>query len=295
MSQRERILKSIVDQLLRGGSLSEVEAAIRSNDAAEGERKAAFIVNSYEQSDMIFSHIQANYPAWRARVRYLARATVHGGLNANAVTASEVEQLGHDRSWDLLLFPMSAIGRGVNIVYRFGRRADKAMLGSLFFLTRPHPRADSLQLIHGLVGRASERFDQSSFDSTDAALAGLRAARRAATSMVEYLLRIPLAAQALGKYAEPFVADLMIIILQTIGRAMRGDCPAFVYFVDAAWAPRSAYGEADTARTSMLVMMQRILQECLTHADPSIRECYENLYKAFFVPLSSIENLLVAR
>ena len=112
--------------------------------------------------------------------------------------------------------------------------------------------------------------------------------------MVEYLLRVPLAAQALGKYSEPFVADLMIIILQTIGRAMRGDCPAFVYFVDAAWAPRSAYGEPDTARTSMLAMMQQILRGCLTHPDPSKRECYENLYKAFSVPLGSIENLSVA-
>ena len=295
MSQRERILKSIVDQLLQGGNFSEVETAIQNNDVVAGVgRKAAFIVNSYEQSDAIFSHIQANYPTWRGRVRYLVRASVHGSLHTNAVTAAEVEQLGHDRGWDLLIFPMSAIGRGVNIVYRFGPRADKAMLGSLFFLTRPHPRADSLQLIHGLVGRASERFDMTSFGSTGAALDGLRAARKEATSMVEYLLRVPLAAQALGKYAEPFVADLMIIILQTIGRAMRGDCPAFVHFVDAAWAPRSAYGEADTARTSMLVMMQRVLHDCLAHPDTSIRECYENLYKAFSVHLSSIENLRVA-
>lgn len=295
LSKRERILKSIVDQLLQGGNLSEVETALRSNDVVAGVgRKAAFIVNSYEQCELIFSHILANYPAWRGRVRYLVRATLHGGLHEQAVTASEVEQLGHDQDWDLLVFPMSAIGRGVNIVYRFGPRMDKAMLGSVFFLIRPHPRADSLQLIHGLVGRASEEFDLTSFDSTGAALDGLRAARRDVSSMVEYLLRVPLAAQALGKFAEPFVADLMIIILQTIGRAMRGDCPAFVYFVDAAWAPRSAYGESDTARTSMLVMMQQILYCCLTHPDPSKRECYENLYKAFSVPLGAIENLRVA-
>jgi hypothetical protein len=295
LSQRERILKSIVDQLLQGGSLSEVESAIRSNDVLDGVgRKAAFIVNSYEQSELVFAHVQANYPAWRGRVRYLVRASPHGGLHEDAVTASEVEQLGHDRNWDLLIFPMNAIGRGVNIVYRFGARADKAMLGSLYFLTRPHPRADSLQLIHGLVGRASERFDLASFGTTEATLTALRAARRNASSMVEYLLRVPLAAQTLGKYAEPFVADLMIIILQTIGRAMRGDCPAYVYFVDTAWAPRSAYGEVDSPRSSMLVMMQRILNACLNHPDPSRRECYEDLYRAFSVPLNNIENLKAA-
>jgi hypothetical protein len=109
--------------------------------------------------------------------------------------------------------------------------------------------------------------------------------------MIEYLLRMPLIAQALGKFAEPFVADQMIIILQTIGRAMRGDCPAFVYFVDAAWAPYSARGQVDTERSSMLVMMQAILKKCLSHPNPAVRECYQNLYQSFSVPLGHIENL----
>jgi len=45
-------------------------------------------------------------------------------------TPSEVERLGEDSDWDLFIFPMNAIGRGVNIVYRFGERVDKAMIGS---------------------------------------------------------------------------------------------------------------------------------------------------------------------
>jgi len=294
MTQRERIVKSIADQLLRNGVLSDVEQAIKTNDIVDGVgRKAAFVVNSYEQCELLFSHIQANYAGWRGRLRYLVKPTLTGTLNDAAVTAAEVEKLGDDQSWDLLIFPMNAIGRGVNIVYRFGPRQDKAMLGSLFFLTRPHPRGDSLQLIQGLVGRASENFDSHRFDSTAQALDTLRAARHDTVGMIEYLLRMPLMSQALGKFAEPFVADQMIIILQTIGRAMRGDCPAFVYFVDAAWAPKSAMDQIDTERTSMLVMMQSILKKCLTHPDAAVRECYKNLYQSFSVPLNMIENLNV--
>ncbi|MFC0351857.1 ATP-binding protein [Undibacterium danionis] len=293
MSQRERILKSIADQLLRHGALSNVDQAIKENDIVDGVgRKAAFIVNSYEQCELLFNHIQANYASWRGRVRYLAKPTLTGTLNDAAITAAEVESLGEDQKWDLLIFPMSAIGRGVNIVYRFGPRQDKAMLGSLFFLTRPHPRGDSLQLIQGLIGRASENFDQRRFPNTITALKKLKEARKETVSMVEYLLRMPLMSQALGQFAEPFVADQMIIILQTIGRAMRGDCPAFVYFVDAAWAPHSANQQVDTERTSMLVMMQSILKKCLTHEDLAVRECYKNLYQSFSVPLSKIENLI---
>ncbi|TDN58010.1 hypothetical protein B0G77_8871 [Paraburkholderia sp. BL10I2N1] len=291
--QRERILRTIVDQLLRHGVLSDVEQAILNNDVVDGAgRKAAFVVNSYEQCEQLFDHIYANHPSWRGRVRYLVQPKIHGSLHDAAVTASEVESLGEDENWDLLIFPMSAIGRGVNIVYRFGPRIDKAMIGSLFFLTRPHPRGDSLQLIQGLVGRASETFDRRKFATTQEALGALREARRRTSSTIEYLLRMQLVAQRLGEYAEPFVADQMIMILQTIGRAMRGDCPAFVYFVDAAWAPNSARGMPDNDRTSMLVMMQTILAKCLAHHDPAVRESYQNLYQSFSVPMGAIENLL---
>ena len=291
--QRERILKTIVDQLLRHGTLSDVEQAIQNNDIVDGVgRKAAFVVNSYEQCEQLFDHIYANHPSWRGRVRYLVQPKIHGTLHEAAVTASEVETLGADENWDLLIFPMNAIGRGVNVVYRFGTRVDKAMIGSLFFLTRPHPRGDSLQLIQGLVGSASEAFDQRVFETTDDALRSLREERRKTSSTIEYLLRMQLVAQRLGQYAEPFVADQMIMILQTIGRAMRGDCPAFAYFVDAAWAPNSAKGAPDTDRTSMLVMIQKILEKCLSHPDAAVRESYENLYKSFSVPMRAIENLL---
>ncbi len=186
---------------------------------------------------------------------------------------------------------MNAIGRGVNIVYQFGLRQDKAMIGSLFFLTRPHPRQDDLGLIQGLIGRRSEIFDRRVFADTREALTALQQERVQAYAQVKDMMRTPLIASRLGEYARPFVADQMIIILQTIGRAMRGDCPAFVYFVDAAWAPRSASEMADNATTSMLVMMQDILQACLSHPDPTTLQCYENLYRSFAEPLSHISGL----
>jgi hypothetical protein len=292
MSQRERILKSMVDQLLRGGALSEVESALISNDVVDGVgRKVGFVLNSYDQCRILFEHITASQPQWRGRVRYLVRGGSHSPLTDGALTAAEVERLGDDRNWDLLLFPMNAIGRGVNIVYRFGPRTDKAMIGSLYFLTRPHPRADSLLLMQGIIGRESERFDEMHFVSTSEALEGLRMARNNATRIINRLLRLPLSSQRLADYAEPFVADQMIMILQTIGRAMRGDCPAFVCFVDEAWAPRSAAGQIDDRHSSMLVMMNSILTRCLSNSDQSKKECYENLYRSFSQPLNNIEGL----
>jgi hypothetical protein len=293
LRDRDRILKAIADQLLRGGVLSEVESALTTNDVVQAVgRKAGFVVNSYEQCRLLFDHITSQYPSWRGRVRYLIRGGSHETPPEGALTASEIETLGCDKRWDLLIFPMYAIGRGVNIVYRFGPRIDKAMLGSLYFLTRPHPRTDSLLLMQGLVGRDSERFDTQVFVSPEAALESLRQARQKAALQVLELLRLPLSSQRLAAYARPFVADQMTMILQTIGRAMRGDCPAFVYFVDEAWASASARGEYDDERSSMLVMMRSILNECLNVTDSARRQCYENLYRSFAMPLNHIEGLL---
>ncbi|MBP6892926.1 MAG: hypothetical protein KBC94_00770 [Pseudacidovorax sp.] len=292
LARREFVLKAMVTDLLEGGRVSKVETAIAQNDIVDDVgRKAAFVVNSYEQCEMLYEHIRQQYPAWRSRVRYLVRGGALAAATAHGITASEVERLGEDPDWDLFIFPMNAIGRGVNIVYKSGPRADKAMIGSLFFLTRPHPRSDSLGFLQGVVGAASESFDQERFASTEEALGAMRNRRGKVSGTVGALLRLPQASRALGEYAKPFVADQMIMILQTIGRAMRGDCPAFVYFVDAAWAPRSAVGLPDNLRTSMLLMMRRILDDCLTHPDAGLRECYENLYRSFYMPLSRISGL----
>lgn len=290
--QRDRVLCKMVDELLRNGPLSHVSNAMSANDVRnEVGRKVGLIVNSYDQCELLMRHIDTHHRSWNKRARYLVRANPSGPIDPAGITAAEVERLGHDPNWDILIFPMNAIGRGVNIVYQFGPRTNQAMLGSLFFLTRPHPRGDSLQLMQGLVGRASAQFDSQRFDETGEALAALRAARREMSQKIRKLLRLTLAAGALGEFAPPFVADQMIIILQTIGRAMRGDCPAFVYFVDSAWAPGSAMGGKDTARTSMLVMMKKLLRDCLQHPDPARRQCYENLYRPFYAPISKIENL----
>jgi hypothetical protein len=295
LADREYILKAMVGELLKDGAYGDVATAIQTNDArADGiTRKAGFVVNSYEQCELLYHYIHNSHSFWRGKVRYLAKASERGAMGMqHAVTAADVEQLGFDSGWEILIFPMSAIGRGVNIVFPSGPRANQAMIGSLYLLTRPHPRGDSLQLIQGLVGSTSARFDQTRFDSTGQALSVLRAERREIASTAEYLLRMSLVSQRLGRYAKPFVADQIVQVLQTIGRAMRGDCPAFVYFVDAAWAPMSAQGQPDTARTSMLVMMQDILAECLNHPEPSRRDCYRHLYESFSVPLGQIENLI---
>lgn len=287
---RNQNLLKMVDELVKNGENSEIRKAIGNFDVRKGiNRKAAFVVNGYQQVREIKKYIDRKYPEMGKRTKAVVRYLKEGEKSSDYVTTSQCEALGDDENCDLIIFPMLAIGRGVNIVFTKGARERDAAIGSIYFLTRPHPTTDDTQLLSSLAGRATQEFDRRTFSANDGLKKISKAwetARRQIYQNVGRLLREPLMASQLGiELFKPFTANQMVAILQTIGRGMRNACPVSVYFVDAAWAPQSAMGKTDLPRNSMLVQMRVILEECVTHEDPVIREIYEELYLAFLEPL----------
>jgi hypothetical protein len=295
---RERNLQCMVDALVRGGrSDSEIYKSMRRFDVREDgiQRKAAFVVNSYEQAREIKRFLDRYHPDVGRRTKAVVRFLEEGEKPSDYVTSAQCEALGDDESCDLIVFPMMAIGRGVNIVFTKGPRQRDAAIGSIYFLTRPHPSTDDMQLLYGLAGRATQEFGDRSF-STDEDLTAIfkewDKARKGVYGLTRRLQQEPLMASRLGpELFKPFAANQMVAILQTIGRGMRNGCPVRVYFVDAAWAPRSAEDKTDSARYSMLVQMRVVLEECIEHPEPAIAAIYRELYGAFIEPMGRIENV----
>ena len=89
-----------------------------------------------------------------------------------------------------------------------------------------------------------------------------------------------------------FAANLLVDILQMIGRGIRKGMPVEVYFVDAAWAPKSALGEMEAANSSVLVEMQAVLRHCLNVQDPDERGIYEALYRQSWEAFREIDGLI---
>ncbi len=290
---RNRNLLKMVEELVKNGDNSEVGKSIRNFDERDGiHRKAAFVVNGYAQVREIKEFLDHHYPEIGRRTKGVVRYLKEGEKPSNYVTTSQCEALGDDDNCDLIIFPMLAIGRGVNIVFTKGVRERDAAIGSIYFLTRPHPTTDDTQLLYSLAGRATQEFDNRIF-SPEEGLKDIYQAWDSARSSIyreaRRLLQEPLMASRLGEELfKPFTANHMVAILQTIGRGMRNGCPVAVYFVDAAWAPQSAKGKIDSPRDSMLVQMRVILEECMTHSDSLIREIYQELYSAFLEPLKRI-------
>jgi hypothetical protein len=209
-----------------------------------------------------------------------------------------VEELGRDPTVDVIVFPIGALGRGVNIVFHTDDEDDgRGAIGTIYFLTRPHPAAGDLSLMISLVAQETLAFDQ-----TDQ-LARLtleeiahryRDTRRQLYTRVANLLARPLSASRLDQASlTAFAANLLVPILQAIGRGMRKGMSVQVYFVDAAWAPHSANGLPETQRSSLLVIMRDILNDCLQDPDPDLRAVYQALYGIFHSAFNDISGLLL--
>ena len=294
---RKRNLERMVDALVRGGKTSEIYKSIDNFDKKHGiQRKAALVVNSYEQARTIKKYLNDYHPDIGRRTRAIVYSLRNGEQPNDFVTPAQCEALGDDENCDILIFPMLAIGRGVNIVFTKGPRKLDAAIGSIYFLTRPHPTADDMQLLYSLAGRATQEFDCREFSELDDLSAIVEAWKQSRKDLWRHanrLLREPLMASRLGsELFKSFTANQMVAILQTIGRGMRNGCPVAVYFVDAAWALQSTKDKPDTGRDSMLVQMQIILEDCVNHPHPTIRAIYQELYGAFLEPLKQIEGVV---
>lgn len=290
-------LEIMLEELVRGGpEKAEIYRQINSFDVRKGvRRKAAIVVNSYEQVRQLKTYLDRRHPRVGERTVGVVRSLLKDERHGDYVTTAQVEKLGDDQEVDILIFPMLALNRGVNIVFTREPRSLQAAIGNIYFLTRPHPSTDDLGLLLSLAARATQEFDAREFaPGTD--LAGMAAAwREEKTRTYRHaarLLQEPLMASRLGsKLFRAFTANQMVPVLQTIGRGMRGGSPVQVFFVDAAWAPESARGETDHARSSMIVMMRDILEKCMQHRDPAIRATYRELYGSFLEPLRDIRNI----
>jgi hypothetical protein len=286
LGQRERILRKMIDHYFTGDD----PLAIAMTRDFDPGRRVAFVVNSYAQVRQVKDHLRRVRPELAHRVVAVIDKTPLSN-EGDWITSAQVERLGVREDWDALVFPLKALARGVNIVFEQGARRRDALLGTIVFLTRPHPATESLDLVAGLTGEGTLAFDRKPFpvDANAAAMTGAwKSARRDLMAKVRRLLRFPVQASRLGPLAVPFTADIMVDVLQCIGRAMRNGCKARVIFADAAWAPASCGDDParrDNRQTSMLVLMRDILRARLADPNPMNREVYRALYEPFLHPL----------
>lgn len=307
--QRTENLKLMVRHLARPGiGLSQLEKAARQmstlpqKHTPQGRtRMVALVVNSYDQVREVVRTIAQVNPDLAANTRgVLEKVPTDLSDGEHYVLRGQVETLGHSEDVTVLVFPLTALGRGVNIVFNLADKEDrdngKAAIGSVYFLIRPHPVVGDLTLMLSTIAKETQEFDALRFphsDLLDVQGQYMQQRRELYNKTMALLARTMSASRLPKEFLTPFSANLLIPILQTIGRAIRRSSPAEVFFVDAAWAKRSAQKppEPDDNRSSVLVAMQQLLSKYVSDTDPAERAVMETLYGPFAEAFADIENL----
>ena len=260
-------------------------------------RKAALVVNSYDQVRLVVERIREVNPDLSARTRGVLREISGREYSEQRyVLRGQIEGVGSDPDVDVLVFPLAALGRAVNIVFtEDDDDQGKSAIGSIFFLIRPHHAVGDTSLMLSILAKHTEQLDAEDFgrQGLTAVSRVVHQRRYEAFRQVSQLTTRPTNfSQLAPETRKAFAANLLVDILQMIGRGIRKGMPVEVYFVDAAWAPKSALGEMESANSSVLVEMQAVLRQCLNAQDPDERGVYEALYSQSWEAFKEIDGLI---
>jgi len=276
----------------------------------QDRERLLLLVNSYDQARWAAREMRTCWPSLSRQIYHLECAD-HDGKRDEFLTNSEGVKAGLHRTdienfaqtdGKILIAPTNAIGRGHNIL----NGVRNAAFGAVYFLTRPYPHPHDTQAIAQEVNRRAldwvENPDFAAWQQGDGVLGRAEAVRRmaarywrSAEQRTYYKTLHP--DDELG--ADPrkdLAATTAGIIIQAVGRLVRGGVPFYAAFVDSAWGPNNAkeplregdQKEPDTPETSLLAALIELV--CEDYADKERDPIGHALYAPLADALVTIEN-----
>ncbi len=191
--------------------------------------------------------------------------------------------------------PLLALERGYNILNQY----EKAAFGAALFLNRPMPVPDDWQTVVQqlnawvLKHEADPKLLEGESEPVTVTKAGELLYRHATNKLRELSNRAYSFHTLTEEERDMLCWNQLVKIWQIIGRLVRGNVPAEVYFLDAKFAPFSAEGLKDKANTSLLVAIIKTLELHLENSDlePWRLTLARSLYGDFLKALKKTDSL----
>jgi hypothetical protein len=259
----------------------------------KGRQRLMLLVGSYSEAESVRIMLEQMRPDWRGKVLNLVRdddSPIDSWIGSDAtLQRGQVNRFAETEGW-ILVAPLLAVERGHNIL----NENNQAAIGAAYFLVRPHPRPDDLNLpISAINAWAVANYAR---DWGKDILESGQSFRKAAYARWRYWLHLPWIYSTLPDIERDAVTwTQLVTIWQVIGRLVRGGSPARVYFVDAAFkSKRSESDDSDDPtliQPGLLAEMQSVLAPYFdpnSEVDSIERQLVRTLYEPFFKALSQI-------
>ena len=243
------------------------ELIILSNE----NRKVLLVVNSYEQAMIVQ---QALEKFFNKRVKALTKR-IDDIASEQMVLRGEVEYFA-DLDADVLIVPLLSINRSYNILKP---ASGESLFGSIFFLIRPYIPSDSIGNIIQVVNGSVPNYKRRAIDKGLQYYEGVLYIRKCANRLLNHMLLEEQEWNFLDDVERKALSWYMFInVWQMIGRLLRGQTNARVFYVDApfAWEHANGTGKKETLQSSMLRNWVSILESASSNP-----EAKDKLYGEF--------------
>jgi len=248
------------------------------------------VVGSYQEAEDVHTYMQPLCPNWH--LEPLRRD--QSSPNLRCIRRSQISGL-KDTQIKGIFAPLMALERGYNILNQYNRAA----FGAALFLNRPMPVPDDWHsIVQQLNAWALQHEKNSRLFTKDNMAPTLITAADAfylyATTKMRELSNTASSFHTMTEEERDILCwNQLVKIWQIIGRLVRGNVPANVYFIDAKFAPLSAEYLPDKANTSLLVSIIKTLKVHIEGKDlaPYQITLARSLYQDFFQALKNTEGL----
>lgn len=266
-------------------------------------QRQLLFVNSYDQVKEVVKALVAARKDWETEIYGVVRSRderqedfwvpARKLLVQQQLSLGDIERFTKVTKGRILIAPLQAIGRGYNIL----NEENVAAFGSVYFLIRPMPQPyDLLARAQWMNRRTLDWCDDLAnplWNMPTYLQKGEKLRQKAHREWDDYegspfnpmygfRLLSPERKQNLAAY-------MAGMIIQACGRLLRGGVPFRAFFVDAAWAPKSAdlnSPDKDTSEDSLLLAMIAVL-ETYCQQDPIAN----SLYQPLVIALKRIQGL----
>lgn len=262
------VLRSTISELVRSG---------KENPELWADReRILLLVNSYSQAHLVANELKKTElkditfflsAGKGSNIEEYDDSEEPTFVKSGSIIRSDIENFAQTNG-KILVAPIGAIGRGFNILNSQG----KAAFGAVYFLTRPMPHPFDTQAIAQELNRRvldwSENPDFVAWKS-DGVYNRAQKLRQMSLSywrMIEarrYYRDLEENEEFMSNPRRDLAATTAGLIIQAVGRLLRGGVPFLAYFTDAAWGAFNKKGEQElaTEENSLLEAVLGIMED----------------------------------
>jgi hypothetical protein len=294
MSDKLSALRGIVQAMVKDGFLERMLDQLRqkaeTDPANWGDRaRLLMFTNSYTQAKDVALTLQKKWPEMANHIFYLSRGK--DDQDYEAVLGGNVQRVDIERFAEtegkILVAPTQSIGRGFNILNN-NEPIRLAAFGAVFFLTRYMGQPEDYVAMAQEINRytvqwAAHENVPPALETADGlyqtALV-LRETARQLSQNIEFRRGYPSLTYKMKDGSptdiEPelhitprtdLAATTAGMLIQAIGRLLRGGVPFQAYFIDAAWSPLTAQAGRSIRETAETSLLQAVIDVILTYSD----------------------------